>query len=56
VNSRDDELSACLSGLVDVGVGQAELELEAEFPGRVVEPLGCVTPTRLAIAAVVVPW
>src|SRR5207247_10927145 len=30
---------ARLSGLVDVGVVQAELELEAKVPDRVVEPL-----------------
>ncbi|MFJ8539343.1 hypothetical protein [Streptomyces sp. NPDC093591] len=39
MNPGDGELSTRLSGLVDVGVVQAESELEAEFPDRVVEPL-----------------
>src|ERR1044072_3687477 len=39
VDPRDEELSAGLSGLVDVRIVQAESELEAEGPDRVVEPL-----------------
>jgi hypothetical protein len=39
VNPGDAELSTRLPGLVDVGVIQAELKLEAKVPDRVVEPL-----------------
>lgn len=39
MDAWEDELSAHLSCLVDVGVVQAQLELEVEFPDRAVGPL-----------------